>query len=99
LNDEHQASLAKASLEAEALIGDEAKRFLESELGKCVLGIAQQEMSAAVIDFSNADPTDEKVVRHLQNKIQVATWFRQWIIELFNRGEEALGVLANEPKK
>ena len=76
---------------AEALIGDEAKRFLESDIGKCVLGIAEQESDLARIGLETVDPTDTKAIGRLQNQAALGRMFRGWLIELFNKGEEALG--------
>lgn len=77
-------------LVAEAEIGDEAKRFLESDLGKTILGMAQQEVDAAFVKFRMVDPGDKETVRAIQNEIWRAESFVQWLKELFDRGEAAL---------
>lgn len=75
---------------AEALIGDEAKRFLESDLGQVILGMAQQEVDAAVEKLKAVDPTDAKVIREIQNEVWRAEQFKGWLTELFHKGEAAL---------
>jgi hypothetical protein len=75
---------------AEAEIGDEAKNFLESDLGKCVLGMAQQDAEAATAKLKTVDPEDAKAVRSLQNEIWKAETFGAYVAELFTRGENAL---------
>jgi len=75
---------------AEAEIGDEARRFLESDLGKTLLGMAKQEIQAAQEALEETDPTDTKTITALQNKAKVGRNFEQWLNELLIRGENAL---------
>ena len=86
-------------LVAEALIGDEAKKFLESDLGKTLIGMSEQDKELAVLQFSDADITDPKKMRKIQDDIRFALEFRGRIIDLFNRGEEALRVIQDGSKK
>ena len=81
---------------AEALIGDEAKKFLESELGKCVLGMAMQEVQSAQEALETANPTDCAAIEKLQNKARLGRQFEQWLKELFTRGENALRIYRHE---
>lgn len=83
---------------AEALVGDEAKRFLESDLGKIVLGIADQESEAARVALESVDADDIQAIRKLQNKAAMGRLFRQWLIELFTTGESALEVYRHGKK-
>lgn len=80
-------------LEAEALIGDEAKRFMDSDLGRTMLGLAKQKVELAVAEFADADTTDQKTIIRLQSQIALGQQFEDWLIDLFNSGEEALKVL------
>ena len=75
---------------AEAEIGDEAKRFVESDLGKTILGIAEQEVKAAQEALESVDPMQPEAVRALQNQAKVARNFEQWLVELIDKGENAL---------
>lgn len=81
---------------AEALIGDEAKKFLESELGKCLLGMAMQEVQLAQEALEIANPTDCAAIEKLQNKARLGRQFEQWLKELFTRGENALRIYRHE---
>ena len=87
------------ALEAEALLGDEAKRFLEGDLGRVLKGIAEQEIKKATLDFEEADLTDEKKIRDLQNRIWRASRFTGWLEELVERGEEALRSLEQQKRQ
>lgn len=83
---------------AEAEIGDEARRFVESDLGKTLLGMADQEIKAAQADLETVDPSDTEKIRALQNKAAVARHFEEWLVELIDRGSNALEVWKNEQR-
>lgn len=75
---------------AEAEIGDAARKFVESELGKTLLGMAQQEIALAQEALETVDPTNIEKVRALQNQAKVGRNFEQWLAELISKGENAL---------
>ena len=81
---------------AEAEIGDEAKHFLESDLGKCLIGMAQQDALTAQEQLVEVDPLDSKAIIELQNKAKLAQMFEDYIKELFARGENALQVFIQQ---
>ena len=83
-------------LEAEAILGDEARRFLEGDLGKLLCGIAEQEVQKAVLELEEADLTEEKKIRDIQNRIWRANRFAGWLKELVERGDEALRALQQQ---
>lgn len=86
-------------LEAEAVMGDEAKRFLDGDLGKILKGIAEQEVKAAILEFEEVDLTNDKKIRDLQNRIWRASRFTGWLEELVERGEEALRALQQQKQQ
>jgi len=77
---------------AAAELGDEAKRFLESDLGKCLLGMAQQEVALAQEKLERVSPTDVEAIRALQNQAQLGRQFEAWLLELLDKGNNALEV-------
>jgi flagellar biosynthesis chaperone FliJ len=81
---------------ATAEIGEKAKEFLESDLGKVMLGLAQQETQIAMELLGEIDPTNEKKIRDLQNQIKVGKWFTQWLTELVTDGEQAINVFKQQ---
>lgn len=83
-------------LQAEMVIGDDARRFLESELGQTILGMADQEKTGALLGLAQIDPTDSVKIRELQNVIWRADAFAGWIAELIQRGAEAENILLSE---
>jgi hypothetical protein len=77
---------------AEAEIGDAAKQFIESELGKTLLGMAQQELLLAQEELEKVDPTDTKKITALQNQAKTARNFESWLGELVIKGQNAINV-------
>lgn len=84
---------------AEAEIGEEARKFLEGDLGKCLLGMAQQEIAVAQEKLEIVDPKDEKSITALQNHAKVGRWFEQWLMELVDRGNAAMQVYKQSQEK
>lgn len=74
---------------AEAEVGEEAKRFLDSDLGKAVMGIAAQNVELARIALGEIDPDDKKLILTLQNEIKNGLRFKQYVVDLFQSGEQA----------
>jgi hypothetical protein len=74
--------------QAQVVIGGEAEDFLESELGQVVLGMAKQDLEAAIIAFDEADATDQRRVLAIQQDVRVARKFKQYLVELIDRGRE-----------
>ena len=81
---------------AAAEIGDEAKRFIESDLGKCMLGMAQQEVLAAQEALEKVDPQNTAEIVRLQNQARLGRFFREWMLELLDRGESALHIFKQQ---
>ena len=74
----------------EAELGNEARKFVESELGKAMLDRADQRLKSAQELLETVDPTDEKKIRDLQNQAQNARNFGEWIFDLIDKGENAM---------
>lgn len=77
-------------LKAEVLIGDDAEKFVESELGRIVLGMAEQDLRNAMLDFAEADITNQGQVAKIQQEVKVAIRFDRYLRELIEKGREAL---------
>lgn len=90
---------ANDALIAEAELGDEAKKFIESDLGKCLLGMAQQEVALAQEALETVVPTDVEKIRTLQNQAKLGRQFEQWLLELLDKGESALEVWKDTQEK
>ena len=84
---------------AEAEIGDAARNFLESDLGRCILGIAEQEAEGALLKMSDViatDPGNTKAIVSLNNEAILNRMFKTRLLELFHKGEQAIGVWRHE---
>ena len=77
---------------AEAEMGEQARKFLESELYQVMNGFAEQEVRLALELLETVDPTDTKEITNLQNNIKVGKWFTKWLEELVYRGDQAISV-------
>ena len=86
LNAEEEALFAQATL------GEEVIRFLNSDLGRVMRGYAQQEVADAKNALLHADPLTpegQKIIRDAQFKAAVANQFLGFIQEITNASEGA----------
>lgn len=84
------------TMAAEALIGADAEAFMNSELGRTILGIAEQEAKAATEDLKRIAVSETDKIRELQNIIWRAETFKQWLLELIDQGTHAVDILRHE---
>lgn len=83
---------------AETLIGEEARKFVESDLGKTVLGMADQEIRSAQEALESVNPTDVAAIEKLQQQAKFGRSFNAWLSELITRGEQALQAYKQQQK-
>lgn len=83
-------------LEAEIVLGDDADKFMRSDLGRVIVGMADQEADAAMAELKSAKVTDPEHLRELQNIIWRAEKFKEWLGELVDRGNQAFKTLEHE---
>lgn len=76
-------------VEAEIVMGEEAARFMDSPIGRYVMGCAEQEIKLASRELIDADIKDEKAMRAIQLRMALGAKFEDWIVDLINRGAEA----------
>ena len=84
-------------LYAEAILGKDAEEFVESELGRFIIGRAEQEIEDAVNELKKCYPWRTRKIRELQNRIWRAESVQNWLAELVVRGRQALNQL-DEPE-
>ena len=85
--------MSEDALAAEALLGDEAQRFMKSDLGRLVLGLARQEVDRAIDDLLLADAADVKAIRDIQLRAQLGAKFEEWLKNIVADGEQSLQML------
>lgn len=81
---------------AEIVLGEEAQRFMDSDLGRLVLGFARQEVERAVDDLLRADPQDTKTIREIQLRAAFGANFDKWLREIVAEGEQSLQAFKRE---
>lgn len=70
-------------------VGDQAEKFIASELGQIMLDLAKQEADSALDELKQISPWNEKAIRDLQGRVWRAEAFKGWLQDLVVRGREA----------
>lgn len=81
---------------AAAELGKAASEFKDSELYKVMVGMAEQEVAAALEDLAVVDPDDSKKIAQLQMNARFGRQFQAWLDELVMNGDEAIAVLKQQ---
>ncbi len=84
------------ALIAEAELGEDARAFVQSELGQTIIGLARQDSMDALRELAKVDPTDAAKVAELQRKAAFGERFEQYLAELVQRGNNALALFQQE---
>lgn len=87
---------AQQELIAAAELGEQARAFIASDLGRVVLGFADQHVKEALESLGDVPPTDIEKIRDLQNQVKVGRWFPEWLNELLADGENAINVFRQQ---
>ena len=80
-------------------LGEEAKNFLESHLGREVMERATRRYEDNLILLSKADPNDPKAIMKIQNQIQLFEHFDEWLRDIVDTGNAELAAFAQENQK
>ncbi|MCK5517192.1 MAG: hypothetical protein KAI39_09985 [Desulfobulbaceae bacterium] len=80
-----------------ARIGDDLERFTKSPAGRFLWNKADEHVDSAKNALAICSPLDSEKIRELQNKIQVANMFKQWVSEGIQSGDQALIQLEDVP--
>jgi hypothetical protein len=70
-------------------LGKEAQEFIEGNIGRYLIGVAQQEVRAAQEALGRVQPEDIKTIVELQRKVWNGEHFEEWLKELVHNGNEA----------
>ena len=71
---------------AKAMLGQEATRFMNGQVGRHVVARAEREIEQAYQALSVADAEDPRLIRDLQNQIAIARAIPQWLASAVNEG-------------
>lgn len=80
---------ASRTLFAEHDLGDQAQEFLNSDLGKYMVGCAKQDLEAAHEKLKTVLPFRWRRIQQLQNEIALAERFLLYVRDLVIRGKAA----------
>lgn len=78
---------------AEAVLGKEAQEFLESDIGRYIVGRCDQEIQEAQDKLNTVSSWRRNRIVQLQNEIWRARSVKGWIGELIQAGEQAKQIL------
>jgi hypothetical protein len=76
-------------LMAEAVLGRDAEEFLNTELGRFILGRCEQEIAEAQEQLSRVSPWRRRRIQQLQNEVWRAQSMKAWLGELITNGRSA----------
>lgn len=77
------------SLWAEAQLGEEARDFFNSDLGRYMVGCAKQDLEAAHSKLAKTLPFRWRRIQELQNEIRMPSMFLLYLRDLIIRGKAA----------
>lgn len=77
-------------LVAEAILGRDAEDFIQSDIGKYLIGCAEQEAQEAMYQLKTICPWRRRRITELQNRIYRAESIQSWLAELVIKGKQAL---------
>lgn len=80
-------------LVAEYSLGKNSEEFIESELGRYIIGRVDQERSDAVEKLINTPSWRWITIRELRNEIWRCDTFKGWLADCVIRGKQALELL------
>ena len=72
-----------------AHLGEEARKFIEGDVGKSIFARAEQYALDALSALAKADPKEPLGIIRLQERIELARSFPTWFDEIVNIGEQA----------
>lgn len=81
---------------AEAMIGKDVEEFIQSDIGRYLIGCAEQESSDALEQLKRVFPWRRRKITELQNRIWRAESFQSWLAELVIQGKQALQQLEED---
>lgn len=89
---------SEAQLIAAAEMGEAARKFLDSDLGRCLVGMAMQEVEGAQEALERIDPTDTVGINRLQLQARMGRNFKAWLVELVTEGDSAISIFQQRTK-
>lgn len=70
------------------VLGDDAEQFFHTDLGRYILGAAEQDIHAEIETLIVTDPEDKQTIRKAQTRIERVRLAIQWLNEVIARGRQ-----------
>ena len=70
-------------------LGQQVETFLQSSLGRYLIGRAEDDIEQAVEQLKRANPDRAELIRTIQNQIHVAENIQYWLAEAVTSGYNA----------
>jgi hypothetical protein len=78
---------------AEAALGRDASEFLDSDIGRYIVGRCDQEIADAQEKLAVVSPWRRNRIKQLQNEIWRAQNLKGWVVQLVQAGLQAEAML------
>lgn len=85
-----------STLHAEVILGKDAEEFLQRDLGRYMLGRAEEEEREAMEALATVSPWRRRRISQLQAQLWRARSFQGWLAELITGGNQALEQLEEQ---
>ena len=79
-----------------AIFGKQVENFLNTELGKYLVGRAEAQAERAHEQLARVLPWRRRRIQQLQNEIWLAERFQQWLAEAIMDGEQAVNLIEED---
>lgn len=79
----------KQIMHAQMAVGNSFKEFCESDVGRYLIGRAEQEEISVLREMAKTNPVDEIAIIQLQERAKHLSGFVGWIEQVINEGEAA----------
>ncbi len=86
----------ETTLWAEAALGRDAADFMASDIGRYLLGRAEQDIQEAHEKLAIVSPWRRNRIRQLQNEIWRAQSVKGWLVELVGAGKQAEAIIEDQ---
>ena len=77
-------------------LGEEARNFLASHLGKEIMERANKKYEDALLMLAKVDPNKPVEIMKLQNQVQLFEQFDEWLREIVDNGDASLAAFKQE---
>jgi hypothetical protein len=81
------------ALVAQAILGKDAEEFLNTDIGRYLVGCAEQEIADATDKLFKVSPWRRRRIAELQSQVWRAQSFQTWLAEIITTGRQAIDTL------